>query len=409
MSTITPPKYAKDVLRELETAGYKAFLVGGCVRDMFLERRPQDWDICTNALPEEVMSVFPQSEPTGLRHGTVTVLSRRHRVEVTTFRADGAYKDHRRPETVQFIADLNGDLERRDFTMNAIALPLSGLVIDPFDGRLDIRDRQIRCVGEPRRRFEEDALRMLRALRFSAKLDFEIEAKTAEAIYQCAPLAGELAPERVRDELEKILVSGRPGIVSRVMSFGLLDRYLLRKRAAIDTRRLATLPRGRQARWAGLCAALENSRLIHSTALFLRELRLDGSMIKNCAAGVRIAMHAMPADKVAWKRLLADQGVDVAACAAAASDMIRPAGATRALNRVLKSGECFSMHRLAVTGDDLLALGMKGVELGSTLRELLSHVIDYPADNEHDRLLSLAMEISSRNVLQCTTIGHCGK
>lgn len=402
MAAITPPKYAKEVLRELETAGYRAFLVGGCVRDMFLGRRPQDWDICTNALPEEVISVFPQSEPTGLRHGTVTVLQRRHRVEVTTFRADGEYRDHRRPETVQFISDLNGDLERRDFTMNAIAVTLSGTVIDPFDGRLDILARSIRCVGEPEKRFAEDALRMFRALRFSAKLDFELEEKTAAAIYPCSPLAGDLAPERVSGELEKILISGRPGIMSRVMRFGLLDRYMLRPRAAVDTRRLAVLPRNRQNRWAGLCAVLEKNRLIDSTALFLRQLRLDGSAIKNCASGVALAMRGMPEDKTGWKCLLAEHGVDVVSCAAAAADMLRPGGAVRTFNRVLKSGECFSLGRMAVTGDDLLVLGMKGVEVGSTLRELLHHVILHPEENDRDRLLSLAMEISARDVLKRT-------
>ena len=402
MASIAPPKYAKEVLRELETAGYRAFLVGGCVRDMFLGRRPQDWDICTNALPEEVMAVFPQSEPTGLRHGTVTVLQRRHRVEVTTFRADGEYRDHRRPETVQFISDLNGDLERRDFTMNAMAVTLSGTVIDPFDGRMDILARNIRCVGEAEKRFEEDALRMFRALRFSARLDFELEEKTAAAIYPCSPLAGDLAPERVSEELEKILLSGRPGIMSRVMRFGLLDRYLLRPRAAVDTRRLASLPKGRQVRWAGLCAVLERNRLIDSSALFLRQLRLDGSAIKNCASGVALAMGGMPESKTEWKSLLAEYGVDVVSCAAAAADMLRPGGAVRAFNRVLKSGECFSLGRLAVKGDDLLVLGMKGVEVGSTLRELLHHVIAHPEDNDRDRLLSLAMEISARDILKKT-------
>jgi len=389
MEHLTPPKYVKQVLTTLEIEGFKAFLVGGCVRDMLLGRRPDDWDVCTDALPDEVLAAFPRAYPTGLKHGTVTVAIGKHRVEVTTFRSDGEYVAHRRPESVSFISDLRADLERRDFTINAIALPLSGLLIDPFGGREDLNARLIRCVGEPERRFDEDALRMFRAVRFSARLDFDIDGSTSDAIYACSQLAAFLAPERVCDELQKILSSQRPGMISRVMSYGLLDRYLLRSKTAVNLKRLARIPSNRTLRWAALCAALSSHRLIGSTEDFLRSLRLDNATIHACSGGVTIAMERLPSGNVEWKRLLASEGPEVAGCAAAAADMLNPSGCLRSLAAIRDSGECFSMKRLAVNGDDLLKLGMSGIELGRALKSLLDHVIEHPEDNEREKLLEL--------------------
>ena len=173
---------------------------------MLLGVTPNDWDICTSALPAEICSVFDSTVLTGAKHGTVTVIIGSHRVEVTTFRLENTYSDHRHPDNVMFVADLTEDLKRRDFTMNAIAIPPDGYVSDPFGGRDDIRNRLIRCVGNPEERFEEDALRMFRALRFSARLGFDIEEKTYSAIEKKAALASELAPERIHEELEKILL-----------------------------------------------------------------------------------------------------------------------------------------------------------------------------------------------------------
>ena len=189
MEAISPPKYVRTVLVTLQSRGHLAYLVGGCVRDILLGVHPQDWDVCTSALPEQVLELFPKCITTGIRHGTVTVCVNSRQVEVTTFRSEGSYLDHRHPDAVSFVGDLNADLSRRDFTMNAIALPPDGLLADPFGGVDDISNRIIRCVGVPERRFEEDALRMFRALRFSARLGFEIEAQTISAIAVKAPLA----------------------------------------------------------------------------------------------------------------------------------------------------------------------------------------------------------------------------
>lgn len=387
--SICPPQYAKDVLYRLECEGYQAYFVGGCVRDMLMQRRPQDWDICTDARPETVLRIFPRAEPTGLKHGTVTVRSGGHHIEVTTFRTDGVYLDHRRPEQVSFVPDLQQDLERRDFTMNAMALSLSGELQDPFGGREDIAAACIRCVGAPGRRFEEDALRMLRALRFSARLGFVVEEKTMQAIRQCAPLCAELASERVREELEKILLSKRPEMLEEVLCCGLLDRYTRHGEEIPRLYRLRTLPKTRQARWAGSCAVLENAGVIADTEQFLRALRLDGSTIRSCASGVKAALYAPPEDRNAWKRLLADSGADAAACAAAALDALRPAGIVKALRALQESGECCSMQQLAVRGRDLTALGLQGEAVGAVLRRLLEHVIEHPEDNQKEILLKL--------------------
>ena len=204
------PQYVQSTLRRLENHGFEAYLVGGCVRDLLLGKRPHDWDICTSARPENTMEIFPKNRPTGIKHGTVTVRVHGRDLEVTSFRSDGQYLDNRHPSSVSFVSDINQDLLRRDFTMNAIACPLEGKLCDPFHGQEDIKRKLIRCVGDPCKRFSEDSLRMLRALRFSAVLGFEIEDKTKQAIIDCSSLSSSLAAERISTELEKTLLSPNP-------------------------------------------------------------------------------------------------------------------------------------------------------------------------------------------------------
>ena len=391
MDNITPPKYVRQVLRSLQARGYEAYLVGGCVRDMALGVRPHDWDICTSALPGQVMEIFPNSRPTGLKHGTVTVIENSKSVEVTTFRSEGAYTDHRHPDSVSFVGDLTADLSRRDFTMNAIAVHTDGLVSDPFGGMDDIKNQLIRCVGDPEKRFEEDALRMFRAIRFSARLGFEIETKTRAAIVKKAPLAAALAAERVRDETEKILLTKQPELIFDLISTGLLDRYLLHRLSdGALLRRISALPRKALPRWAAFCRILQQSGCISSPTDFLLSLRLDSRSIRCCADCAELLEQAPPDSSVAWKRLLSRKGVDTVTCAAQCSDALTGGESQKALKAVLKSGECFSMKHLAVTGDDLLALGIHGRQLGEMLKFLLDYVMDYPENNKRELLLSLA-------------------
>ena len=392
MENISPPKYVRQVLRSLQARGHVAYLVGGCVRDMALGVRPHDWDICTSALPEQVMEVFPGALPTGLKHGTVTVRLNSRSVEVTTFRSEENYVDHRHPETVRFVGELTTDLSRRDFTINAMALSPDGLIMDPFGGLTDLERRCIRCVGSPELRFEEDALRMFRALRFSARLDFTIEEATLAAIEKKAHLATALAAERIRDEVEKTLLTPKPETVGLMLRLGLLDDFLCSR--AEDTlpelKALVRLPRKSLDRWMAFCVVLRRRGLISSVEDFLTALRLDSRTIRCCTDGAALLEGRKPHSAPEWKRLLRRWGVDTVSCAARCRDALDGGSSSRELKAVLKSGECFSMKHLAVGGDDLTALGLKGRELGEMLNFLLDYVIEYPENNRRELLLSLA-------------------
>ena len=192
------PQEVRTLLARLESAGHQAWAVGGCVRDTLRRAAPSDWDVTTDARPEQVMALFGQAAiPTGLKHGTVTVRTGETRVEVTTFRRDGTYSDHRRPDAVQFSTSLEEDLARRDLTVNAMAMDLRGHICDPFGGQEDLSRQVLRCVGEPIRRLDEDALRIMRTLRFAAVLGFAIEPETAAALRRCAPPLADIAAERI--------------------------------------------------------------------------------------------------------------------------------------------------------------------------------------------------------------------
>lgn len=391
MEKIAPPKYVMRILTSLRARGYPTYLVGGCVRDMLMGVHPQDWDLCTGALPEQVLELFPGSVPTGLKHGTVTVRMDSGKAEVTTFRTEGDYADHRHPDSVSFVSDLRSDLSRRDFTMNAVALSGEGLLIDPFGGAEDIRAKLVRCVGQPERRFEEDALRMFRALRFSARLGFTVEAETWAALLRKAPLAAELAPERVRDELEKTLLSPAPELAVRFFSTGLMAAFARPPREGEESfRPLGKLPKKAGVRWAGLCALLLDQGSVDEAGDFLEALRLDKRTVDLACRTVRLLSAPLPAAPVEWRRLLRAEGTDCASWTAACADAFFGGRHARALKAVLRSGDCFSLKRLAVSGEDLLALGLRGPELGRTLERLLEYVIEHPENNRRELLLALA-------------------
>lgn len=270
----------KEVLRRLGLAGYEAYFVGGCVRDSLLGRPLKDIDIATSALPDEVMRLFERTAPTGLAHGTVTVIMERYTFEVTTFRKESEYEQFRRPKEVEFISDLNEDLRRRDFTINAMALDADGHYIDPFGGASDLAAGRIRCVGDPLERFHEDALRMLRGIRFACEYGFELDADTWSALVRHAPLLVHVAMERVSAELDKMIAGRAPDRAVRLLIDSRLPRHF---KQPID--------------WP-------LSRWEHCPELFLRErLRaIDGS--ENRWAALFVLMEADPASaKAAMKGL----------------------------------------------------------------------------------------------------------
>jgi tRNA nucleotidyltransferase (CCA-adding enzyme) len=358
---------AAFVLSTLEQAGFSAYLVGGCVRDGLLGRPIHDWDITTSALPEQVQRLFPHTAPTGLRHGTVTVLCGKVPIEVTTFRSEGSYSDHRRPDAVRFCTTLEEDLARRDFTVNALAMDLRGNVIDCADGQADLSRRILRCVGDPTRRFTEDALRMLRAVRFSAQLDFAIEPETMAALRVCAPFAASLSAERVRDEVEKTLLSPQPERVEQLAELGLLCAVGVERVPPLA--HLKALPQDALVRWAALADGLPNGTL----AAF----RLDRH---TCRVAEQCAAIVPPDGSDAeWKDLLAQYGVETMRVYAALH------GATETLERILSGNDCIFLCDLAVSGGDL---PQQGKELGERLAALLHHVHRHPEDNQKERLLA---------------------
>lgn len=225
MKKIQLPAAVQRCCDTLRTAGFAAHPVGGCVRDLLLGRVPGDWDVTTSARPEIVQSLFSHTIPTGIKHGTITVMEEDTPIEVTTFRLESGYGDSRHPDSVSFDTDLTGDLSRRDFTVNAMALDEHLDVIDPFGGKTDLDHKIIRAVGEPERRFSEDALRILRGVRFAAQLGFAIEPDTATAMKVCAPLVDKVSAERIKTEVEKILLSPHPQRVGELVALGVLDRF----------------------------------------------------------------------------------------------------------------------------------------------------------------------------------------
>lgn len=384
------PEYVRTVLNTLEAGGHEACLVGGCLRDMLIGRAIHDWDIATSARGSDIIKLFPKTVETGARFGTITVITVEGPVEVTTFRSDGVYTDKRRPDDVRFVDDLYEDLKRRDFTINAMAMSGDGNLRDPFDGQSDIKCHIIRCVGNAEDRFSEDALRMFRAVRFSAQLAFDIEDGTMAAIMKCAHLCAELSAERVRDETEKMLMSDRPELAGAAVRLGLFAGHLRQAEQLSGLNRISALPCDRTMRWAAFCAVLQSGGCIENTGAFLCDLRHDAKIVKYCDAGVRAAHGRLLSDRIGIKRLLAEIGKDAVLCAAAAEEVLHRTDAIARVEEVLSSGECFSFGDLAVTGDDLIDLGVTpGVALGGILKKLLEHVIEHPEDNQKEFLMRL--------------------
>lgn len=357
------------IIKKLNMAGYEAYYVGGCVRDILLQRKIHDWDITTSAMPEEIMACFPHCIATGIQHGTVTVLDESGQAEVTTFRTDGSYLDGRHPEQVTFVRSLSEDLSRRDFTINAMAMQEDGTVIDLYKGQEDLAEKRIRCVGDPERRFREDALRMFRALRFSAQLGFEIEAETLRAIKRCAPLCEKLSMERIRDEVEKTLLSDRPDTLGEMIALGLLN--LLEPQIVQDLSWLRTLPHDRRVRWAGLCRCWPS--------LQLSKLRLDKRMTVDATEASKLSV---PVSRLDWKFLIAEKGE------AKASILASLAGEETRYQEIILSGECLSLRNLAVNGSDFL--NMDGKDIGNHLKKLLHYVLEHPEGNTRENLLEIS-------------------
>lgn len=383
MPSFSIPDKVRSFLLFMEKQGFQAFLIGGCVRDGLLKLPPNDWDVCTNAVPQELKTLFPNALMYGMRHGTLTVKWQDLPIEVTTFRSEGDYSDHRRPDRVIFVSDLYTDLARRDFTVNAIAMDARDQIHDPCGGLQDLSSGVIRAVGDAETRFQEDALRMLRAIRFSAQLGFEIEAETRDAVLKCAPLAAALSVERVAQEIEKTLLTDHPEYVAEMISSGLLKHWISEP-VQDDPMKLNRIVPERVRRWCGL-------GLLCSHAGLPELLHLDREVIQAFDACFELHKQA-DRDALFWKRAIHQYGKKRSAIAADVLSAWDSSNDAETLLTIISSGDCCTISELAVRGDDLKELGLRGKMIGEALEKALRYVWKYPDQNEHDRILAYLKE-----------------
>lgn len=406
------PGPVKEAMDRLEKAGFAAYAVGGCVRDWALGIKPHDYDVCTAATPDEMKRVFAGDKliETGVRHGTLTVLLGGEPIEITAFRVDGDYQDGRHPDSVRFTRRVEDDLSRRDFTVNAMAYsPARGLV-DPFGGQADCKKGLIRGVGDPAERFAEDSLRILRALRFSARLCFPIEENTAAALHAGKSGLRRISRERIASELNGLLLGKEPGRLiaeyQDVLSVALAGqdetgdpRVLLDgDQWHLAARRVDACPRDLAVRWAALlleahtpCTASsilsglkQPTVLIEQSAVLVQSFGLCGR--------VEIAEALMRLGPEKLEKLLQLEEADQTARLPDQAEGIRCAFAERQkeLQALLDRDACYSIRQLAVNGRDLLALGYQGKRVGQMLDALLLQVVRGQASNDRDALLSIA-------------------
>ena len=404
---------AAALLDTLHAAGYAAYAVGGCVRDSLLGRTAHDWDLCTSALPQQVMELFgtEQCIPTGLQHGTVTIKYGGQLYETTTFRTEGSYTDGRHPDEVQFVPDVREDLARRDFTINAMAYNEAEGLVDPFGGQKDLQNGLLRAVGEPQQRFAEDALRILRLYRFAARFGFALDAATARAARQLAPHLDCISAERIQEELAKLLAAPQPGAylepaVLAVVLPELTPENLTAAKPVVDA-----CPAGEEnlpVRWAALLGALGET----DTRRVLKRLRCSNACIEETAVLVRetagegvcgsfLLGHApVHAGEVTIRQLLGRYGLRTVERLCALCAALHPqntpdcALAAQRARQLEADGVCCRVSQLAVNGRDLMAAGIPaGPALRRVLEALLDGVIRAEYPNEKPALLAAAQKM----------------
>ncbi len=440
MKKIQMPEKVEYIIQMLESRGYEAYIVGGCVRDSILGRTPGDWDITTSATPQQVKQVFPRTVDTGIEHGTVTVMLDKEGFEVTTYRIDGDYKDGRHPSFVEFTGSLKEDLARRDFTINAMAYnPGCGLV-DLYDGLGDLQRKRIRCVGVAIQRFEEDALRILRAVRFAAQLKFDIEDQTAGAMRACAPMLTKISAERIQTELVKLLTSPCPAKIHTAWELG-ITRVILPEYDAIvgvvqntpnhiytvDVHTLKAMENIEPLPYLRLTMLFHDfgkpavKKTIDGRDIFYRHPEVSAKLAKKILK--RLKFDNQTTDKVVrlvqWHGLKYDAtpvhvrkalnrvGSDIfedfikvqrADILAKSPSVIHRklellARKEALYHQVIASGQCYCVKMLAISGRELIAAGIApGPLLGAVLERLTERVIEEPSLNVPETLIKLALK-----------------
>ena len=444
----------KEIARTFNSNGKELYLVGGAVRDGLMGKKIHDWDAATNALPQEVIDIIRGIKgkviPTGLKHGTVTVIYKQKTLEITTFRTESDYTDGRRPDNINFARTIEEDLSRRDFTMNAIALHLpSGKIVDPFCGKDDISAKIIRCVGSPLERFSEDGLRSLRAVRFSAKLNFQIETETLNAIPKTLSIAAKVSKERVRDEIEKILFSPMPSTAFLFMEktgllelflpelyacrgieqkgfhkFDVLDHclfacdYAAQKEYSYEVRLSALLhdigkPKVRKEQEGGCTFYRHEEESFNLCKKILKRLKFSNAIIDSVCHLVKEHMFHYTDDwtDAALRRFIVRIGqenlqdifylrkADAYAFSCKEASQKSLLDLKDRIDSVLKTNSAFTLKDLAIGGNDLMAIGIPGGKtMGIILNELLETVLDDPAQNTKDVLLGIAKKLYEKLV-----------
>ena len=430
------PEKVNTIIQTLQEHGYEAYAVGGCVRDSLLGREPGDWDITTSASPEEIKKLFARTVDTGIEHGTVTVLLGKEGFEVTTYRIDGKYEDSRHPTEVIFTRNLREDLLRRDFTINAMAYNDTEGIVDIFGGMDDLKRKIIRCVGNARERFGEDALRIMRGVRFAAQLGFSLEKETKEAMTELAPTLEKISAERIQTELVKLLVSDSPELIREAYHLGvtavILPEFDEMMRTGQETKyhryevgehtvqAVCNVPPDKVLRLTMLLHDVAKPEMktvdADGTAHFkghdirgeqkakeiLRRLKFDNDTIHKVTKLVRWHDYRMPAEKKNVRKAMSKISAElfpmyllVKRADILAHSMYRReeelenlSGLQKCYEEIVADHECVSLKQLAVTGTDLIGIGMKpGKQIGEVLNELLRIVLEYPEFNNKEHLL----------------------
>lgn len=436
------PDKVHKIINTLEEAGYEAYAVGGCVRDSVLGREPDDWDITTSARPEETKSLFPRTIDTGIRHGTVTVMLDKEGFEVTTYRIDGEYEDGRHPKEVTYTASLEEDLRRRDFTINAMAYNERRGLVDLYGGLADIETGVIRCVGDAKERFTEDALRMMRAIRFSAQLGYRIDDDTSAAIKELAPSLSRISAERIQVELVKLVTSPHPdylriawetGITAQILpEFDLcmetpqnnphhcynVGEHILHSMLAVKADKVLRLGMLFHDIGKPQTMTVDEKGITHNkkhpvvgaemTGKILRRLKFDNDTIDKVKKLVLYHDQEIAATPAGVRRAVNRMGKDIfplmfvvrRADVSAQSDYMREDKLRRLAyieelyEEIRRQGDAVALKDLAITGTDLIAQGMKpGRQIGAVLQELLERVIEDPSLNTPEKLLEISKKI----------------
>lgn len=441
MMKINLPEKVNYIIETLTKHGYEAYAVGGCVRDTVLSRVPQDWDITTSAKPEQVKALFRHTIDTGIQHGTVTVMIEHEGFEVTTYRIDGEYEDARHPKEVLFTSNLLEDLKRRDFTINAMAYNEKDGLVDAFDGIGDLQRGIIRCVGCAKERFSEDALRMLRAVRFAAQLGFSIEEETRQAIVELSGNIAKVSAERIQVELVKLLTSAHPEEIVTAYKTGLTKVFLPEFDVLMNTEQnnkhhcytvgghtveaLKQIPADKVLRLTMLlhdvekpaCKTTDEEGVDHfyghqakgseTAKKILRRLKFDNDTTDKVAALVRWHDDNPELSEKTIRRAVSRIGKEryPALFAVKRADTLAQSqfqreeklsyidGYEKMYREILEKEQCLSIKELAVSGTDLIAAGMKpGREIGEMLKLLLEAVLEAPEKNTKEQLLALVRE-----------------